>query len=118
MNFDLTQHARSLPPWEFTVELDGVVYATRRPTAADFIEIAEIGKRPTEAARRVAELLDGLFTGAGPDLSGVPFDSLVAVLRSMLKYHRGYAAGLLLIEASAGVLYAKLQQEPATAKQE
>jgi hypothetical protein len=117
MNFDLDQHVHSLPAWEFTVQVGGVVYPTRRPTAEDFIEIAEISKRPTDAARRVRELVDGMFVGAGPDLSGAPFDSLVAMLRSLIKYHRGYATTLLMIEASAGVLYAKLLQEQAAAKE-
>lgn len=82
----MSEQAKLLPKWELVIELDGKQYPTRRPTAAQHIELANLSKSLNYAA--ILPALNGLFEQPGPDVAAWP----LALVQRFVEVFVAYAA--------------------------
>jgi hypothetical protein len=84
--------AAARKPWDFTVTIGGVVYATRQPT---FGEEKRLRTRGALTDVECVELIWSLFKQPGPPLADATHDIVLAFYGELLKYKAARTAATL-----------------------
>lgn len=84
MQVNLTQ---MLDPWDFSITLGELTYATRPLTVADLAFIDEIkGQDVAAVLGRAKQFIESLFVGEAPAFHGCTHEWVVIVLAKLMEY--------------------------------
>ena len=75
---NLNEYVKLMQPWEFTVDVDGRTFATRRPTVAAVIAIESMESR-LNSVEKLQNFVVGLFEGEAPAVGAWDLAMLYAV---------------------------------------